>query len=126
MGRLFTYRSGIVSAVTLVVLCCGMSSGASEVSVENTLEEMRTTLAGDDVEAARNAIGAVPSDLSGLEREEIIGVLRKALIRQWPRCTGDIRQVIAQKLADLNARAAIPDLLELIRENRRISHECAQ
>jgi hypothetical protein len=103
-----------------------MSGRASEISAENTLQEVRTTLAGDDVEAAWKALRAVPPRLSGQQREEIIGVLRKALMRQWPRCTGDLRQVIAQKLADLNAEAATPDLLQLIRENRRISHECAQ
>ena len=126
MDRLCAYRLGIVSAVTLVFLCCGMSSKASEVSVENTLEEVRTTLAGDDVEAAWKALRAVPPQLSGQQRKEIICLLRKALMRQWPRCTGDIRQVIAQKLADLDGKAAIPDLLQLIRENRRISHECAE
>ena len=126
MDRLCAYRLGIVSAVTLVVLCCAMSGRASEISVENTLEEVRTTLAGDDVEAAWNAIGAVPSDLSGPEREETIALLRKTLMRQWPRCTGDIRQTISRKLSDLDARAAVPDLLELIRQDRRISHECAE
>ena len=126
MGRLFIYISAVVSLVTLVALCFCINGRVSKVYAESRLNELRTTLAGDDVEAAWKALRAIPPQLSGPEREEIICLLRKALMRQWPRCTGDIRQVIAQKLADLDARAAIPDLLELIRENRRISHECAQ
>jgi HEAT repeat protein len=126
MGTLFRNILGIASVVTLIVLCLCINGTASEVSADSRLEEFRTTLASDDVEAAWKAIRAIPRELSGPEQEEIIHLLRKALVGQWPRCTGDIRQAIAQKLADFDAKAAVPDLLQLIREDRRISHECAE
>jgi hypothetical protein len=126
MGRLFRHILGIVLVVMLAVLCLCINGRAPEVYADSRLGEFRTTLAGDDVEAAWKAIQAIPRELSGSQQEEIIHLLRKALVRQWPRCAGDIRQAIAQKLADLDAKAAIPDLLQLLREGRRISHECAE
>jgi len=126
MGRVFRHIPGIIFPVAIVILCFCITVGGSKVSADSRLDQLRATLARGDVEAAWNAIGAVPSDLSGLEREETIALLRKTLMRQWPRCTGDIRQTISRKLADLDAREAVPDLLELIRQDRRISHECAE
>ena len=49
-----------------------------------------------------------------------------ALKKEWARCAGDIRQSIAIQLATMNAKEAIPDLLELIREKKKIDHECSE
>jgi hypothetical protein len=125
MNRFLSLILTVISLASLPLLFICIIGTLSPASADR-LDKLRTILEGDDVEATWQAVHTIPRGLSSPEKDETIHLLRKALMREWPRCTGDIRQAIAQKMADLDAKAAIPDLLELIREDRRISHECAE
>lgn len=89
-------------------------------------DELKQALQANDVEVAWNAVRDIPQELPPQQKDETIEILIKALRKEWPRCTGDIRQSIADQLASLDAKEATPDLLELIRENKHIEHECAE
>jgi hypothetical protein len=91
-----------------------------------SLEELNKALQGNDVEAAWKAVDGMSQKISPQQREEAIKILTRGLKKEWVRCAGDIRQSIANQLAALNAKKAIPDLLELIREKKNIDHECAE
>jgi HEAT repeat protein len=90
------------------------------------VEGLQQALEADEVESAWKAINAIPRELSPEQKKDTIKLLTKTLRKQWPRCTGDIRQDIADQLASLHAKEAVPDLLELIRKNKHIEHECAE
>jgi len=90
------------------------------------LEELKKALQADDIEVAWRAVDAMPQKISPQQREETVKVLMRALKKEWARCAGDIRQSIAIQLAAINAKEAIPALLELIREKKNIEHECAE
>lgn len=92
----------------------------------DSLDELKKALQADDVEAAWKAVDEMPKKFSPPEREEALKVLTRALKKEWVRCAGDIRQSIAIQLAALEAKEAIPDLLELIGEKKNIDHECAE
>jgi HEAT repeat protein len=91
-----------------------------------SLEELSKALQGNDVEAAWKAVEGMPPKISSQKREEAIKILKKGLKKEWVRCAGDIRQSIANQLAALNAKEAIPDLLGLISEKKNIDHECSE
>jgi HEAT repeat protein len=91
-----------------------------------SLEELKKALQGNDVETAWKAVEGMPQISSPQQREEAVKILTSALKKDWIRCAGDIRQSIAIQLATFNAKEAIPDLLELIREKKKIDHECAE
>lgn len=92
----------------------------------DSLEELNKALQGNDVEAVWKVVEGIPQKISPQQRKETIEILTRGLKKEWVRCAGDIRQSIANQLAALNAREAIPDLLELIREKKNIDHECAE
>ncbi len=100
--------------------------GSASPGRADLLEELKQALQANDVEAAWKAVDGMPQNISSQQREEIVKVLRTALKKEWPRCAGDIRQSIAIQLATVNAKETIPDLLELIRERKKIEHECAE
>lgn len=91
-----------------------------------SFEELKQALQSNDVEVAWRAVDAISQKPSSPQKEETVKVLIKALSKEWARCTGDIRQSIANQLAALDAKEAIPDLLELIRGGKAIDHECAE
>ncbi len=91
-----------------------------------SLKELNKALQGNDVEAAWKAVDGMPQKISPQQREEAIKILKRGLKKDWVRCAGDIRQSIANQLAALNAKEAIPDLLELMREKKNIDHECSE
>ena len=91
-----------------------------------SLEELNKALQANDVEEAWKAVDEMPQKISPQQREEAIKILMRGLKKDWVRCAGDIRQSIANQLAALNAKEAIPDLLELIRQKKSIDHECAE
>jgi len=90
------------------------------------VDDLRKTIEKGDVETAWSSISKIPADLNGNDKKKIIDLLRDALFREWSRCAGDIRQVIASKLSSLNAKEAVPDFIELINKEMSIDHECAQ
>jgi HEAT repeat protein len=108
----------------LIAFICVL--GSPSATLAGSLEELKQALQTNDVEAAWGAVRGIPQKLSPQQKEETIKVLTKALRKEWPRCAGDFRQSIADQLAALDAKEAIPDLLELIRENKNIEHECAE
>jgi HEAT repeat protein len=91
-----------------------------------SLEELNKALQGNDVEAAWKAVEGIPQKIAPQQREEAIKILTRGLKKEWVRCAGDIRQSIANQLAALNAKEAIPDLLGLISEKKNIDHECSE
>ncbi len=100
--------------------------GSAGLAWPEPLDELKKALQTNDVEVAWGAIDAIPQKISPQQREETVKVLMTALKKEWPRCTGDIRQSIAMQLATMNAKEAIPGLLELIKEKKKIDHECAE
>ena len=92
----------------------------------DSLDELKKALQTNDVEVAWKAVDEMPKKVSPRQREETVKVLTKALKKEWVRCAGDIRQSIAMQLAAIDAKGAIPDLLELVREKKSIEHECAE
>ncbi len=100
--------------------------GSARLTWADWLEELKKALQGNDVEVAWKAVDGMPQKISAQQREETVRVLTTALKKEWARCTGDIRQSIATQLATMNAKEAIPNLLELIRERKNIEHECAE
>jgi HEAT repeat protein len=108
----------------LIAFVCVL--GSVSPTLASSLEELKQALEANDVEVAWRAINRIPRGLAPQQKEEAIKLLTKALRKEWPRCAGDIRQDIAHQLASLDAKEAIPDLLELIRANKNIEHECAE
>jgi HEAT repeat protein len=100
--------------------------GSAWLAWADSLDELKKALQANDVETAWRAVDAVPQKISPQQREETLKVLTQALKKEWVRCGGDIRQSIAIQLATINAKEAIPALLELIREKKNIEHECAE
>ncbi len=100
--------------------------GSFSLTWADSLEELKEALQGDDIEVAWRAVDAMPQKISPQQREETVKVLMTALKKEWTRCAGDIRQSIAIQLATINAKEAIPALLELIREKKNVEHECAE
>jgi HEAT repeat protein len=124
-GKFFksTWYSSLSSSLILAFLSVILSSSTSTAW---SSEELKKIVESNDVEAAWEAIHEIPRDISLVEKERTVKVLMAALQREWPRCTGDIRQEIAYKLADFDTEAAIPLLIELIRKEENIEHECAE
>ena len=100
--------------------------GSAKLAWPEPLDELKKALQTNDVEVAWRAVDTIPQKISPQQREETVKVLITALKKEWARCAGDIRQSIAIQLAAMNAKEAIPDLLGLIREKRKIGHECAE
>ncbi len=122
MSALALRATSCVSFLIAIVCVLGSVSPTSA----SSLEELKQALGAHDVEVAWRAINGIPRGLAPQQKEEAIKLLTKALRKEWPRCAGDIRQDIAHQLASLDAKEAIPDLLELIRANKHIEHECAE
>ena len=60
-------------------------------------------------------------------RAQIVPALIEAIrIREWDRCTGDMRDTIARALGELKAREAVVPLLELAKSGKTIDHECVE
>ena len=114
--------SGTFSVPFLISFFCFL--GSAWPAWADSLDELKKALQTNDVEVAWKAVDEMPKKVSLRQREETVKVLTKALKKEWVRCAGDIRQSIAMQLAAINAKEAIPDLLELIREKRSIEHEC--
>ncbi len=100
--------------------------GSANLTRADSLEQLKEALQGNDVEAAWKAIDGMPQKISPQQREESVRVLTTAVKKEWSRCAGDIRQSIAAQLAAMDAKEAIPYLLDLIREKKNIDHECAE
>ncbi len=120
----------MISRATSFVICCLISFfcflGSAALASVDSLEDMKKALQGNDIEAAWKVVDTMPQKISAQRREETVKILTTALKKEWTRCAGDIRQSIAIQLATMNAKEAIPDLLELIREKKNIDHECAE
>lgn len=123
-GILTSPVRAICSVSVLIAFACVL--GSVSPSLAGPLEGLQQALEADEVEAAWKAVNAIPRELSPEQKKDTIKLLTRALRKQWARCTGDIRQDIADQLASLRAKEAVPDLLELIRENKHIEHECAE
>ncbi len=100
--------------------------GSASLTRAGSSEELRKALQSDNVEAAWQAVDGMPRAISPEQKKEEVRVLTEGLKKEWARCTGDIRQSIAGRLAYIKAKEAIPDLLELIRAKKNIDHECAE
>ncbi len=100
--------------------------GSFSLTRADSLEELKEALQANDVELAWKAVDGMPQKILPEQREETVKVLTTALKKEWARCAGDIRQSIAIQLAAIDAKEAIPDLLELIRGKKNIDHECAE
>ncbi len=90
------------------------------------VNDLKKIIEKGEVEKAWTSISNIPKDLEENDKKKIIDLLRDALFREWSRCAGDLRQVIASKLSSLNAKEAVGDFLKLIRKEMSIDHECAQ
>ena len=90
------------------------------------VKDLEKIIEKGETEKVWTLISKIPTDLEGKDRKKVIDLLRDALFREWSRCAGDLRQVIANKLSALNAKEAVPDFLELIKKEMSIDHECAQ
>ena len=90
------------------------------------VNDLKEIIEKGEVEKAWTSISNIPNNLEENDKKKVIDLLRDALFRDWSRCAGDLRQVIASKLSSLNAQEAVPDFLELIRKKMPIDHECAQ
>jgi HEAT repeat protein len=123
-------RKAMISKATSSFIWFLISSclflGSASLARADSLDELKKALQGNDVEVAWKAVDGMAQKISPQQRGETIKVLITALRKEWPRCSGDIRQSIAVQLAAINAKEAIPDLLELIREKKNIDHECAE
>jgi len=108
----------------LISFFCFLAS--ARLAWADSLDELKKALQANDVEAAWKAVDAMPPKISPQQREETVKVLMTTFKKEWVRCAGDIRQSIAIQLAAINAKEAIPALLELIREKKNIEHECAE
>ncbi len=59
-------------------------------------------------------------------KAQTVPALVKALNAEWSQCSGDIRESIADSLAQLRAKEAVFPLLQLLRSGKNIAHECAE
>ena len=100
--------------------------GSAWLARADSLDELKKAFQTSDVEVIWRAVDEMPKEVSPQQREETVKILTQALKKEWARCAGDIRQSIAIQLAAMNAKEAIPDLLGLIREKKKIGHECAE
>lgn len=116
----------ILRATSFSYILIAFAFGSVSPASAGSLEGFKQALKADDVEVVWGAVRKIPRKLSLEQKKEVIRLLTEALHKEWPRCTGDIRQSIALQLAHLQAKEAIPDILELIREGKDIEHRCAQ
>jgi HEAT repeat protein len=76
----------------------------------------------DKANAAVEQLGKYPR-----YRSQIVAGLIEALRRgDWNRCGGDVRDAIARLLVELKAREAVLPLLELVKSDKSIEHECSE
>ncbi len=59
-------------------------------------------------------------------KAQTVPALVNALNTKWSQCSGDIRESIADTLAQLKAREAVFPLLQLLKSGKNIAHECAE
>jgi len=108
----------------LLVSAAPASAGASTARVD-TVGVLLADVTGKDGEKAMGSASDLGRHMR--ERARIVPALIRALrTGEWDRCSGDVRETIAWALKELDAREAVPVLLEVANSNRPIEHECAE
>ncbi|MDH7499107.1 MAG: HEAT repeat domain-containing protein [candidate division NC10 bacterium] len=99
------------------------SSDAGELS-PGSLGSLLQDLKSPDYQKAWKAaeeLGRFPRSKS-----QIVPALIEALHEEWEHCSGDIRGVLAESLAQMKAKEAVFPLLDLLKSGKNIDHECAE
>ena len=100
------------------------TAGASAARID-TVGALLADVAGKDGEKAMVSADDLAAHVR--ERDRIVPALIRALrTGEWDRCGGDVREAIAWALRTLDAREAVPVLLEVANSDRPIEHECAE
>lgn len=116
-------RRGLCVGLLAGLLCLGGVARAAD-GPPPPVRSLLRELAGSDYRKAWSAAGEL-----GKQRQHAAAIapaLLEALQREWPQCSGDIREAIGVSLGQLLGREAVFPLLELIRSGKNIAHECAE
>lgn len=114
----------LTSAILLVGMLClsgnAHAGEAARITVQDLLRDLRSS-DYDKAWAAARELGNFPQ-----QKTQIVPALLAALKRDWPQCSGDIREAAEMSLAQLTGKEAVFPLLELIKRGKNIAHECAE
>jgi HEAT repeat protein len=117
---LFSFLRFIVLVSVLCAAAPALGGESETATVERLLQDLRS--------ANYEKAWAAARDLGGFPRErgKIVPTLLEALQRDWPQCSGDIREAVGVSLGQLAGKEAVFPLLELLKSGKNIAHECAE
>ncbi len=117
----------IVSSLAPLIIALSFSTTAAPADNQNnadTVDSLLKDLKSADYETAWGAAQSLSRFPQ--HKAQIVPALIRALHSEWSHCTGDIREALAQSLAELKAKEAVFPLLDLVRSGKSIEHECAE
>ncbi len=119
------FRRGFLTLLGLVVLLGSRAGVASAQDEAARVSALLRDLKSPDFATAFQAAESLGRHSA--YRAQIVPALIAAVkTPDWNRCGGDMRDAIARSLGELNVRAAVVPLLELVKSGRPIHHECVE
>lgn len=114
-----------VTQALLLVAIVGFAAIANgEDGGKATVQNLLKDLTGPDYEKAWTA--ARELEKFPQFKAQIVPALIQTLRKDWSQCSGDIRESIADTLAELQAKEAVFPMLQLLRSGKNVAHECAE
>ncbi|MBI1734499.1 MAG: HEAT repeat domain-containing protein [Candidatus Rokubacteria bacterium] len=114
-----TRRRALFVVLTILGAFGWVETGQAQADVNALLRDA----ASPDFERAHAAVQALAKHPD--QRARVVPALITLLATpEWKRCSGEMRQALATTLVTLQAREAVPALLELVKSGKPIEHEC--
>jgi len=111
---------GVLLVVLLGIVIPAYGGDAGQATVQNLLKDLKSA-EYEKAWAAARELEKFPQF-----KAEIAPALLEALNREWPQCSGDIRETIGVSLGRLVGKDAVFPLLQLLQGGKNIAHECAE
>lgn len=113
-----------VSSLLSVVIVGFATAASGQDGGKGTVQNLLKDLTSSDYEKAWAAARELPQFPA--VKAQTVPALIKALNSEWNQCSGDIREAIADSLAQLKAKEAVIPMLQLLRSGKNVAHECAE